>query len=195
MLQDVAPGAATARAGRMLGDINVWIFVLGDLVFFGAYFVIFMVYRHQETAVFLASQRHLSLIDGALNTMVLLTSSRFVALAVQAARRGEYERSRRLISYGGFCGVAFVAIKVFEWAHEISHGFTLVRNDFFMFYFMLTGVHLFHVLLGLVMLVVVNRELRSPERCRSWIVESGAVYWHMVDLLWVVIFALLYLMR
>ena len=135
------------------------------------------------------------LITGVLNTMVLLTSSRFVALAVQAARRGEYERSRRLISYGGLCGVAFVAIKAFEWAHEVSHGFTLVRNDFFMFYFMLTGVHLFHVFLGLVILVVVNRELRSPERCRSWIVESGAVYWHMVDLLWVGIFALLYLMR
>ncbi len=179
----------------MLGDLNVWIFVLGDLVFFGAYYVIFMVYRHQETRVFLASQQHLSLIAGALNTMVLLTSSRFVALAVQAARRGDCERSRRLIFYGGLLGVAFVAIKAFEWAYEISHGFTLTRNDFFMFYFMLTGVHLFHVLLGLVILVVVNRELRSPEPCRSWIIESGAVYWHMVDLLWIVIFALLYLMR
>jgi nitric oxide reductase NorE protein len=195
MLHDVAPDPATARAGRMLGDLNVWIFVLGDMVFFGAYFVIFMVYRHQEKAVFLASQQHLSLIAGALNTIVLLTSSRFVALAVNAARRGEYERSRRLISYGGLCGVAFIAIKAFEWAHEVSHGFTLVRNDFFMFYFMLTGVHLFHVLLGLVILMVVYRELRSPESCRSWIVESGAVYWHMVDLLWVGIFALLYLMR
>ena len=179
----------------MLGDLNVWIFVLGDLVFFGAYYVIYMVYRHQETRVFLASQQHLSLIAGTLNTMVLLTSSRFVALAVQAARSGDRERARRLISYGGLLGVAFVAIKVFEWAYLISHGFTLTRNDFFMFYFMLTGVHLFHVLLGLVVLVVVNRELRSPEPSRSWIIESGAVYWHMVDLLWIGIFALLYLMR
>jgi nitric oxide reductase NorE protein len=195
MLHDVAPAPAAPRPGRMLGDLNVWIFVLGDLVFFGAYFVIFMVYRHQEKAVFLASQPHLSVIIGALNTVVLLTSSRFVALAVQAARRGEFERSRQLISYGELCGVAFVAIKALEWAHEISHGFTLVRNDFFMFYFMLTGVHLVHVLVGLVVLVVVNRELRSPSRRRSWIVESGAVYWHMVDLLWVVIFALLYLVR
>ena len=195
MLHEIAPAPEAARPGRLLGDLNVWIFVLGDLVFFGAYFVIFMVYRHQETAVFVASQQHLSLLIGALNTMVLLTSSRFVALAVLNARRGEYERSRRLIFYGGLCGVAFVAIKGFEWAHEISHGFTLARNGFFTFYFMLTGVHLFHVLVGLVVLVLVNRELRSPEHCRSWIVESGAVYWHMVDLLWVAIFALLYLMR
>jgi nitric oxide reductase NorE protein len=195
MLQDAAPAPPTAKTEQILGDRNVWFFVLGDLVFFGAYYVIYMVYRHQETSVFLASQQHLSLIAGALNTMVLLSSSRFVALAVQAARRGDRERSHRMISYGGLLGVAFVVIKGFEWANEISHGFTLTRNDFFMFYFMLTGVHLFHVLLGLVILVVVNRELRSPEPSRSWIIESGAVYWHMVDLLWIGIFALLYLVR
>ena len=195
MLQDVETSPPTSRPARLLGDLDIWVFILGDLVFFGAYFVIYMVYRHQETTTFLASQRHLSLIAGVLNTVVLLTSSRFVALAVQAARSGQYERSRRLISYGGLCGVIFAAIKVFEWIHEISNGFTLVRNDFFMFYFMLTGVHLFHVVIGLVVLVVVSRELRWAEHSRSWIVESGAVYWHMVDLLWVIIFAVLYLMR
>lgn len=195
MLQDVETSSPTSQPARLLGDLDIWVFILGDLVFFGAYFVIYMVYRHQETTIFLASQRHLSLIAGVLNTVVLLTSSRFVALALQAARSGQYERARRLIFYGGLCGVIFAAIKVFEWIHEISNGFTLVRNDFFMFYFMLTGVHLFHVVIGLIVLVVVSRELRSAEHSRSWIVESGAVYWHMVDLLWVVIFALLYLMR
>ena len=195
MVEDVAFSPPAVRVERVLGDLNVWAFVLGDLVFFGAYYVILMVYRHQETRLFLASQQHLSLIAGALNTMVLLTSSRFVALAVQAARRGDREQSRRLIMYGGLLGVAFVVIKAFEWAYEISHGFTLTRNDFFMFYFMLTGVHLFHVLLGLVILAIVNRELRSPGPSRLWIIESGAVYWHMVDLLWIGIFALLYLMR
>jgi nitric oxide reductase NorE protein len=195
MLQDVAPASKVQKTERIPGDLSVWIFVLGDLVFFGAYYVIYMVYRHQEPRVFLASQQHLSLLAGTLNTMVLLTSSRFVALAVQAARGGDRERSRRQIMYGVLLGVAFVVIKAFEWAYEIRHGFTLTRNDFFMFYFTLTGVHLFHVLLGLVVLVVVYRDLRSPEPSRSWIIESGAVYWHMVDLLWIGIFALLYLMR
>jgi nitric oxide reductase NorE protein len=154
-----------------------------------------MVYRHQEKAVFLAAQEHLSLLTGALNTVVLLTSSRFVALAVGAMRSSDYQRARRLISYGWMCGAAFVVIKAFEWANEIDHGFTLVRNDFFMFYFVLTGAHLFHVLLGLIVLVLLSRELRSPEQCRPWIVESVAIYWHMVDLLWIAIFALLYLVR
>ncbi len=195
MLEDVAPAPAPTRAGRLPGDVNIWIFILGDLVFFSAYFVIFMVYRHQEKEVFLASQEHLSLITGALNTLVLLTSSRFIALGVYATRSGDHQRARRQFFYGGLCGVAFVGIKAVEWAHEISQGFTLPRNDFFMFYYLLTGIHLFHVLLGIVVLILVIRELRSPDHCRSWVVESGALYWHMVDLLWVVIFALLYVMR
>lgn len=194
MLKDTAAPPLEAPR-RLPGDLNVWIFVLGDLLFFAAYFVIFMVYRAQEKIQFLTSQQHLSLLTGALNTLVLLASSRFVALGVQATRAGEHRRAGRLISGGALCGVAFVVIKAFEWSSEISQGFTLPHNDFFMFYYMLTGVHLFHVLLGLVFLGIMLRELQATERCRTWLVESGAIYWHMVDLLWVVIFALLYLMR
>jgi nitric oxide reductase NorE protein len=194
MLKDAtAPSLASPR--RLPGGLDIWIFVLGDLVFFAAYFVIFMVYRADEKAVFLASQQHLSLLAGAINTLVLLTSSRFVALGVQANRAGDHRRASRLIAAGALCGAAFVAIKAFEWSSEISQGFTLTHNNFFMFYYMLTGVHLFHVLLGLVFLGIVLRELRAPDHGRTWLVESGAIFWHMVDLLWVVIFALLYLMR
>jgi nitric oxide reductase NorE protein len=194
MLEETTAPAPQAPR-RLPGDLDVWIFVMGDLLFFAAYFVIFMVYRAQGTAQFVASQQHLSLLAGALNTVVLLTSSRFVALGVQAARAGEHRRASRLISGGAVCGVAFVLIKAFEWWSEISQGFTLTRNNFFMFYYMLTSVHLFHVLLGLVFLGIVLRELRAPDRCRTWLVESGAIFWHMVDLLWIVIFVLLYLMR
>ena len=89
----------------------------------------------------------------------------------------------------------FILIKAYEWSTEVAQGHTMSSNDFFMFYFMLTGVHLFHVALGLLILGVVVRELRNPRRRRMSMVESGATYWHMVDLLWIVIFALLYVMR
>jgi nitric oxide reductase NorE protein len=194
MLEDTVTPPREAPP-RLPGDLNIWIFVLGDLLFFAAYFVIFMVYRAQEKTQFLASQQHLSLLTGALNTLVLLASSRFVALGVQATRGGDHRRASRMILSGALCGVAFVVIKGFEWSSEISRGFTLPHNDFFMFYYMLTGVHLFHVLLGLVVLGIMLRELRATDRPRTWLVESGAIYWHMVDLLWVAIFALLYLMR
>lgn len=177
------------------GDVNMWVFVLGDLIIFSVYFIVFMVYRAHGQALFLESQRHLSLDSGVVNTLVLLASSRFVALAVRAARADNPGRAVRLTAWGGLCGLLFMLVKVFEWTSAASRGFTLQRNDFFMFYYMLTGVHLFHVLLGLVILAIVVRELRDPRLRRARVVESGAIYWHMVDLLWVVIFALLYVMR
>jgi nitric oxide reductase NorE protein len=101
----------------------------------------------------------------------------------------------RLTVFGGLCGVAFILIKAYEWSSKIGHGFTFGSNDFFTFYYMLTGVHLFHVALGLVFLGVTYFELRNPKFRRVTMVETGATYWHMVDLIWVVIFALVYVMR
>jgi nitric oxide reductase NorE protein len=174
---------------------DMWVFVLGDLVIFSTYFIIFMIYRHQERQLFLESQQHLSLSIGVVNTLVLLASSWFVAQGVQLTRTGDYERAVRLTIGGGLCGVAFILLKAYEWSSKIGHGLTFPSNDFFMFYYMLTGVHLFHVALGLVFLGVVFRELRNPKLRRVSMVETGATYWHVVDLLWVVIFALLYVMR
>jgi nitric oxide reductase NorE protein len=181
--------------GHTPGDSHIWVMVLGDLVIFGTYFLIFMIYRAMKPAEFLAAQQHLNITIGVINTLVLLTSSLFIAQSVHAARAGQYDRAQRLTYLGGSFGVLFILIKAYEWSVEISHGFTLPSNDFFMFYFMLTGVHLFHVSLGLLILGVVARELRNPRRRRMSMVESGAVYWHMVDLLWIVIFGLLYVMR
>lgn len=174
---------------------DMWVFVLGDFVIFSGYFVIFMIYRSQERQLFLESQQHLSLNIGVVNTLVLLASSWFVARSVQLTREGDCGRAARLTIFGGLCGVAFILIKVYEWSSKIGQGLTFPSNHFFMFYYMLTGVHLFHVALGLVFLGVVFFELRNPKFRRVSMVETGATYWHMVDLLWVVIFALVYVMR
>jgi nitric oxide reductase NorE protein len=186
---------AAGRTAHMPGDGAMWVMVLGDLIIFGGYFIIFMIYRAMTPAKFMVAEQHLNINIGVLNTLVLLASSLFVALSVQAARADDHDRALRLTYLGGICGVAFILIKAYEWSAEIAQGYTIGSNDFFMFYYMLTGVHLFHVSLGLVILGVVVRELRNPRRRRVSMVESGATYWHMVDLLWVVIFALLYVMR
>lgn len=177
------------------GDGHMWVMVLGDLIIFGAYFIIFMIYRAMEPQEFLRSQEHLDINIGVLNTLVLLASSWFIARSVQAARAGDPARALRLTYLGGLCGVAFILIKAYEWSAKVAAGYVISSNDFFMFYYMLTGIHLFHVSLGLLILGVVVRELRNPRRRRMFMVESGATYWHMVDLLWIVIFALLYVMR
>jgi nitric oxide reductase NorE protein len=185
----------TKTAAHLPSNKDMWVFVLGDLVIFSTYFIIFMIYRHQERQLFLDSQQHLSLNIGVINTLVLLASSWFVAQSVQLTRTGDYERAVRLTVCGGLCGVAFILLKAYEWSSKIGQGLTFPSNDFFMFYYMLTGVHLFHVALGLVFFGVVFRELRNPKLRRVSMVETGATYWHMVDLLWIVIFALLYVMR
>ena len=186
---------SVSRTGHLPGDGHMWVMVLGDLIIFGGYFIIFMVHRAMSPQQFLESQQHLNLNIGAVNTLVLLTSSWFVARGVQAARADDHPRALRLTYLGGLCGVLFIAIKAYEWTAKVAQGYTMSSNEFFMFYYMLTGVHLFHVMLGLVILGVVVRELRNPRRRRVSMVESGATYWHMVDLLWIVIFALLYVMR
>ena len=190
-----APVPSDGRMVHMPGDGAMWVMVIGDLIIFGAYFIIFMVYRAMKPAEFLASQQHLSITVGIVNTLVLLGSSWFIARGVQCVRGGSVDRALRLAYLGGLCGVLFLLIKAYEWSSKIAAGYTIGSNDFFMFYYMLTGVHVFHVGLGLVILGVVVRELRAPRRRRVSMVESGATYWHMVDLLWVVIFALLYVMR
>jgi len=182
---------ATGR-GHLPGDGHMWVMVLGDLVIFGGYFVIFMIYRAMNPDEFLRAQQHLAINVGVLNTVILLSSSWFVARAVLATRAARYETAIRLVRAGGALGVAFMVVKSYEWFVKIRAGHTN-SEMFFSFYYVITGVHLVHVLIGLIVLGVLVRELRT--RRRPSMVESGAVYWHMVDLLWIVIFGLLYVMR
>lgn len=176
------------------GDGHMWLMVLGDLIVFGLYFAIYMVFRALATEEFLAAQQQLNVTIGVVNTIVLVTSSWFIARSVIAVRAGDRHRAIRLTCVGGLCGLVFIAIKAYEWTHQITQGNTN-SNEFFSFYYVLTGVHLFHVGLGLLILGVMVRELRNPRRARTSMVEQGATFWHMVDLLWVIIFALFYVMR
>jgi nitric oxide reductase NorE protein len=188
-----APGTGTRP--HLPGDGAMWVMVLGDLIIFGAYFVIFMVHRAMAPQEYLHAQQDLTLNVGVLNTLVLLTSSWFIARGVVAARSGDPFAALRWTYGGAACGVVFIGVKAYEWSVKIAAGHTLGSGEFWSFYYMLTGIHLFHVALGLLIIGIVVRELRDPHRRRMSMVESGAVYWHMVDLLWIVIFALLYVMR
>ena len=179
--------------GHVPGELGVWMFIVGDLIVFSLFFVTFLYYRGLEVDLFTTSQRHLNQTFGAINTFFMLTSSWFVASAVHAARHRLGKVTPICLLLAMVCGAGFAIVKVLEYGEKISAGITLTTNNFFMYYYMLTGVHLFHVAIGLVFLGVVYAELRNRKQLA--LVETGATYWHMVDLLWVVIFALLYVMR
>ena len=174
---------------------GIWIFIVGDLFIFGSYFVVYALWRNWEHETFLATQRHLSLGFGIFNTLVLLTSSWFIAAALRAMRAQDYAAAGRLTLATMACGVVFAVSKVSEWAIEIQAGMTFTINMYSQFYFWMTGVHLLHVLFGLLALFRIYVEVRDPACRNPATAESAAVFWHMVDLLWLVIFALLYLMR
>jgi nitric oxide reductase NorE protein len=131
-----------------------------------------------------------------LNPLLLLTASWFVAIAVERCRTGLGATASRYFSLGILCGVGFVANKSLEWGSKITQGINPATNEFFMYFFVFTGIHLLHVLVGIGVLCLLRSVSRSPglneRRIRT--LESGATFWHLVDLLWVVLFALLYLL-
>lgn len=177
------------------GQPDMWAFVLFEAFLFTAYFTVYVFSRAQSPADFLASQAHLDLSVGVFNTLVLLASSWSVARCVQAARERSYGAATTNAWLTMIFGVVFLVSKVREWAAGIDEGFTFTADGFSSFYYFLTGLHFLHLLIGFVFLGIAVRQLRSPARRDQEVVETCTTYWHTVDFLWVLIFALLYVMR
>ena len=190
---DTPRGAST----HLPGETGVWVFIMGDMLMFAGFFVVFVYYRAENVTLYVESQRALNQHLGALNTFLMLTSSWFVALALRAARGGMVGVGRRFIASAFLCGFAFVCVKFFEYQEKIDAGIMLTTNDFYMYYYMFTGLHLMHVLIGMGVLAFMWNVTRTGDLGEKTIntLESGASFWHMVDILWIVLFALLYLMR
>jgi nitric oxide reductase NorE protein len=189
------PSKESSRGSQIPGGWEIWFFVLGEMTIFAVFFGVYAYQRGLAPGTFWDGQQHLDRNVGALNTVLLLTSSLFVVLAVQSARAGDRTRSANMIVLAGICGLGFVFVKAFEWSTKIAAGFTLASSEFSSYYYMLTGIHLGHVLTGLTVLTVLWSHLRRTQQPNFVLLESAAIYWHMVDLLWVLLFPLLYLMR
>lgn len=192
---DIVDRGKPVGSGYLPGQPSMWFFIIGDLVIFGVYFVSYMIYRGQNHAIFLESQHHLDQQIAALNTIVLLTSSLCVALGTEAARGGKMGDAFGLFRAAFIVGALFPLLKVAAWIPEILSGLTPGKNLFFIFYFVMTGLHLVHVLAGLTLMIFVMNNLRTSPHPSIRFVETGAMYWHMVDVLWLVLFAVFYLMR
>lgn len=192
-----SPDTASHDTVRLPGDRDVWIFIIAELLMFGAFFIAYVAYRAGEVELFNASQQTLDRKLGVLNTLILIIGSWDVVLALRAARR---DRLNAVPSYLGLAialGVAFMIVKYLEYSALFAVGTTMTTNTFYMFYFCLTMIHLLHVVAGTIILVVLWANARSGtyDSRHTKGLETGASYWHMVDLLWVFLFPLLYLLR
>lgn len=190
--------SSDVRKPHVPGEPGIWVLLFGDMVVFTVLFVVYLSRRMKDPHLFATSQDHLNRNLGAINTLVLLTSSILVVFAVRAYRTPQTRAlASRFMLAGAAVGACFVGVKALEYHQKIAAGLTPSTNEFFMYYFVLTGLHLAHVIIGLVVLVVLSRLVRSSETSstRMAFVEGGACFWHMVDLLWIVIFPLLFLVR
>lgn len=187
--------AAPPEHRQLPGDIAVWIFIFAELAVFGILFVGFAVARSLDPATFEAGRAVLHPLIGLLNTASLITASYLVATAVYQLRHRRAGVQWRLWLAVAVSGIYIVG-KLYEYVDLYGQGYNLSTNTFFMFYFFLTFFHFMHVILGQIILVVLAVKVGKGDYDGSDMngMESGASYWHMVDLVWLVLFPMIYVL-
>jgi len=185
--------------------LGMWLFLISELILFGGLFLLYLTSLIRYRQDFHEAAKEMNLFFGGINTAILITSSLFVALAVAATKRGEKRRSLWLLAGTIFFGCVFLFNKYLEWSEKIHHG--LFPNSpelaslpggkifFFDLYYVMTGLHGLHVLVGIglfsVVLCMICRD--SVNSDRPVILENCGLYWHMVDIIWIYLFPVFYL--
>jgi len=186
---------ATGRSatGIPTGRLAVWWVVGSEIVIFGGLIAAYLLNRFLHGSWEVSAAYTNTFIGGA-NTFWLLTSSYFVVLAHAAAEKRDAKTARKYIWYTIGLGGLFMGFKSYEYATEISHGFTLFTSNFWSFYYTATGLHGFHVLCGMVIMAIIAENDIKKER--NWHrVENIGIYWHFVDIVWIFLFPLLYIAK
>jgi len=185
--------------------LGMWLFLFTELLLFGGLFILYSVYLARYPHEFATAGRELNVIYGAANTVVLLTSSLFAAMAVTAVKRGERRATMALLAGTLCCAGIFLVIKYLEWSAKIHHGIfpgsaKLIAGPpgesvFFGLYYLTTGLHGIHVVIGAALLAWIGARVKSGalHAGDNVALENGTLYWHLVDLIWIFIFPLYYL--
>lgn len=196
-LASTLPDHGPVAEQRLAGDLAIWIFILAELLAFGVFFAAYAFTRANHIELFDAEQQALHRGAGALNTVLLLTASYFVVRAVQAAEQRASALSARWLLGAIACGSGFVIVKLTEYSAAFEQGISLSSSPFHMFYLSLTFFHFMHVILGMVILAALWQGARrgryQPGDMNG--LETGAAYWHMVDLVWLILFPLVYVIH
>ncbi len=192
-----ANGTVHSSKNNLPGDLAIWIFIWSELLVFAIFFTAYAIVRARNIELFDSGQLTLDRNSGALNTVFLLTASWCVARAVAAIKVDQTKLSARLLMAGILCGGGFLVVKVMEYSDKFSQGIDLATNTFYFFYLALTFFHFMHVILGMIILGAVWNKTRQGgySAADHHGMETGASYWHMVDLVWLILFPLVYVMR
>ncbi|MEQ1717637.1 MAG: cytochrome c oxidase subunit 3 [Hyphomicrobium sp.] len=175
--------------GELPGDLMMWVLIISELLVFGAALLAFLAMRAASPAAFVEGQAHLNATAGALNTAVLVTSGMLAARALALRRDGKQRAARFSLLAAAGVGLVFLVIKWTEYSAAFASGIGIETSPFFTLYFLITGFHALHVVAGIVILALIARwdSIRN--------IETGIAFWHMVDLVWVLLFPIIYLLK
>ena len=179
------------------GDLAIWVFILAELSVFAVFFAVYAFTRMNNVELFNEFQQHLDRRAALINTLALITSSYFVVRAVTAIKLDNNQLCVRWLMAAIAMGAIFLVVKIGEYSEHFGHGINLSTNTFYMFYISLTFFHFMHVIMGMIILAAVAFKAKKGDYSSTEHtgVETGASYWHMVDLVWLILFPLVYIMR
>jgi cytochrome c oxidase subunit III len=187
--------------------MGMWLFLFTEVLLFGGLFLVYLIYRYLYHEDFLTGSHELNVLIGTINTIVLLTSSMTVAMSITAIQKGNKKLALILLGITVAAALIFLVNKYFEWTAKFDHGLfpgmehynTLAHGErlFFFLYFFMTGLHALHVIVGGIFIGFVIRGIKknSINSGRYMLHENAGLYWHLVDLIWIYLFPLFYLIH
>lgn len=187
--------------------LGMWLFIFTEILLFGGLFIIYSVYRYRNPVAFHLAHEELSITMGLINTIILLISSATVAMSITAIQKGDKRLSLYLVGTTILLALIFLINKYFEWGSKFEHGMypgsdlmgMLSNGDmlFFSLYFFMTGLHGVHIIVGMILLSVSWFKIKKDEvRSDKYaMLENSGLYWHLVDLIWIFLFPLFYLIH
>ncbi|MCY4321387.1 MAG: cytochrome c oxidase subunit 3 family protein [Bdellovibrionaceae bacterium] len=190
--------------------LGMWLFLATEILMFGGLFVAYLIYSREYPIIFKAGAEFLDWKKGAINTIVLLVSSWTMAMSIYYAQKDQIKKSQRMLIFTLFCGFLFMLIKYIEYTHKFHDGifpggfFSYTGEGFveglplyFSFYYLMTGLHASHVLIGMALIFwalfgTYKKRINSQHYMP---LEYVGLFWHLVDLIWIYLFPLLYLVE
>jgi cytochrome c oxidase subunit 3 len=187
--------------------LGMWLFIFTEILLFGGLFIVYTIYRYLNPIAFHLAHEELSVAMGFINTVILLISSATVAMSITAIQKGNKKLSMIFVGVTLILALAFLVNKYFEWGSKFEHGMypgsdlmdMLSKGDmlFYSLYFFMTGLHGVHIIVGMVLLTITlfkikNNQVRSDKYA---LLENSGLYWHLVDLIWIFLFPLFYLIH
>ncbi len=175
--------------------LGMWLFLGTEVLLFGGLFAAYAIFRARYPEVFIEDHKELNRIMGAVNTCVLIFSSLTMAMGVSAIKKGKQKAAALFLLITIICGLGFGVVKYFEYGAKFAHHIYPDTSIFFSLYFLMTGLHMLHVFVGIAILVVLLVLTVKGKFSSSYNtpIEVGGLYWHLVDLIWIYLFPLLYL--